>query len=164
MPFPEPNQDPECEVHHYIMGDGRCSCLPKGQVFGQPKAAPLDHLLEILDGIPVSSTPLCVDEGCQQFFRGAHVCFEVLNELPTDPPVRIDYGKPRDLASAAMARGQAELLSKYAAHIEAIPIDPEAKGREVWAHNAYDERQVRAKLAREMSAIYFRAAELEERS
>lgn len=32
--FPQPNQDPECEVHHDLMGDGHCSCLPRGHVFG----------------------------------------------------------------------------------------------------------------------------------
>jgi hypothetical protein len=31
--FPQSNQDPFCEVHYYLMGDGRCSCLPKGKVF-----------------------------------------------------------------------------------------------------------------------------------
>lgn len=36
--FPQPNQDPDCEVHRYHMGDGRCSCLPLGQTFGQPHA------------------------------------------------------------------------------------------------------------------------------
>jgi hypothetical protein len=24
--FPQPGQDPLCEVHHFLMGDGRCSC------------------------------------------------------------------------------------------------------------------------------------------
>ena len=33
--FPLPNQDPDCEIHKYRMGDGRCSCLPDGQIFGQ---------------------------------------------------------------------------------------------------------------------------------
>ena len=27
--------DPECEVHHYIMGDGKCTCGTKGKYTGQ---------------------------------------------------------------------------------------------------------------------------------
>lgn len=47
--FPQPNQDPECEVHHHLMGDGRCSCLPHGFVFGadNKQAARDRHFLEL---------------------------------------------------------------------------------------------------------------------
>jgi hypothetical protein len=26
--FPQPGQDPQCEVHRYLMGDGHCTCKP----------------------------------------------------------------------------------------------------------------------------------------
>lgn len=75
-------------------------------------------------------------------------------EIPLEPipAVPIDYGRPRDLASAALLSGQAELLSRFAAHLESTGNKH--------SKTEYD----RARLAREMSAIYFRAAELEEKS
>jgi hypothetical protein len=66
-----------------------------------------------------------------------------------EPVVRVEFKRAADLDAANMLSRQAELLSRYAANLE-------QNGNRA-SKSDYD----RANLAREISLIFFRAAELE---
>lgn len=106
--------------------------------------------------IDAALSELCVDEGCPNAGT-PHVCVEAPNAIPTNTPVPGLYGPARDFVAADMARRQAELLSKYAAAMEAQI----SKSGHASCAPCVD-LHARATLAREMSVVYFRAAELEE--
>lgn len=84
-----------------------------------------------------------------------HHCSE--SNVEANTPVPVVYTPPRDLVAADMARREAELLSRYAARLDTPPLGVVESGQ------AYNDRLSRATLAREMSVILFRAAELEEK-
>lgn len=117
-----------------------------------------------------NTTPLCPTHKCNLTIytrsgQTIHFCEQCAAELP--PPLQGLYGyncageirpqytysRPRATDALTQLRQQSELLSRYAAHLETLPTIQRS-----------NDSASRATLAREMSCIFFRAAELEEKS
>lgn len=79
------------------------------------------------------------------------------SDVPPNTDLHLSFKRPRDSGAVDVARGQAELLSRYAAELDKVMETHECRRK----CTTCVELRSRATLARDMSLIYFRAAELE---
>jgi hypothetical protein len=79
--FPQPGQDPLCEVHHYLMGDGRCSCKTV-HVGGMP-----DYVQRVSDCIVGADVAGLTMDWARILFDLKELARRKANELKAGEPV-----------------------------------------------------------------------------